>query len=69
MSLSKKIDLLRDFAAGVLYDGGPLPSYDPISPPYPLCTCIQYTYTKQVSEEEEKLSCSLYSRKGWGLAE
>ncbi len=42
MFLSKKIDPLRDFAAGVLFVWGPLPSYDPRPPsPYTLCIfCI-----------------------------
>ncbi len=38
MSLSKKIDLKSDFAAGVLSIWGPFPSYDPLIPPPPLHT-------------------------------
>jgi hypothetical protein len=37
MSLSEKIDLQRDFAAGVLSVWGPLSSYDHILPPLTHC--------------------------------
>jgi hypothetical protein len=41
MSSSKKVDLLRDFAAGVYQSV----AQNPIPPPYTLYTCIQYTYS------------------------
>ncbi len=45
MSLSKKNDLKRDFAAGALSVWGPLPTYDPMHTP-PLTHCIRvYKYT------------------------
>jgi hypothetical protein len=35
-----------DFAAGVLFVWGSLPSYDPILPPlHTVYTCIHYTYS------------------------
>ncbi len=53
MSLSKKIDLLRDFAAGVLSVWGPLPSYDPKLPlPPPLHTVYLYTLQYNYSHRE-----------------
>ncbi len=61
MSLSKKIDLKRDFAAGLLSVRGPLLSYDPkFHPPYTLytaqCTCIKYTYSYKEGAEGESYS-------------
>jgi hypothetical protein len=41
MSSSKKIDLERDSAAGVYLSE----SQNPITHPYTLYTCLQYTYS------------------------
>jgi hypothetical protein len=43
MSLSEKIDLQRDFAAGVLSVWGPLSSYDHILPPLTHCIRVYST--------------------------
>jgi hypothetical protein len=46
MSSSKKIDLKRDFAAGVYLSE----AQNPIPPPHTHCTCIQYTYSHRERE-------------------
>jgi hypothetical protein len=45
MSSAKKIDLQRDFAAGVYLSDAPFPPLTPYPPPYTLYTCILYTYS------------------------
>jgi hypothetical protein len=47
MSSSKKIDLYRDFAAGVYLSE----AQNPIPPSYTLYTCIQYTYSDREGGE------------------
>ncbi len=48
----KKLNMQRDFAAGVLSVWGPFPAYDPIlPPPSTLYTSIQYTYSHEEGGE------------------
>jgi hypothetical protein len=49
-----KIDLLRDFAAGVLSVWGPLPSYDLKRPPPPVTPCIRVYGIHTYSHREGK---------------
>ncbi len=66
MSSSKKIDLWRDFAAGVYLSEAQNPLHPP--PPYTFYTCIQYTYSHREGggrvEPERRLEGQQFTKLG-----